>query len=100
MPYKLKLRIIGLLLIVIVSIILLILPSNFFDSGKSICISVLLFNRECFGCGMTRAIQHLIHLEFKQAYGYNRLSFLAFPLIVYLIIEEFIKLFKEIYNKK
>ncbi|MAE15094.1 MAG: hypothetical protein CL821_05835 [Crocinitomicaceae bacterium] len=68
-------------------IILIILPSAFFDHGQSICISVTLFNRECYACGITRAIMHLIHLEFKEALDYNKLVVLVFPLLVILWIK-------------
>lgn len=76
-------------------LLLLWLPKDFFDDGQSICVSVVFFDTKCYGCGMTRAIQHLIHLDFEQASHYNKLSFIVFPLFVYLIIVEFIKTLKE-----
>ena len=51
----------GLLLI---PMVLLVLPADFFDSGRTVCLSVILFNKTCYGCGITRAVDHLIHLEF------------------------------------
>lgn len=80
------------------TVILICLPKNFFDSGQSICISVLLLKKECYGCGMTRAIQHLIHLDFKSAYHYNRLSFIVLPLSIYMGISEIYKLYKQTKN--
>jgi hypothetical protein len=70
---------IGLLL---TPVILLILPSNFFDEGQSICLSYLLFDTECYACGLTRAIQHLIHFDFSIAYEYNKLSIIVFPFLM------------------
>ena len=61
--------------------ILLFLPKDFFDSGQSVCLSVVLIDMECYACGMTRAIQHLIHFDFEQAAHYNKLSFIVFPLL-------------------
>lgn len=75
---------------------LIILPATFFDSGQSICLSVLLLNRECYGCGMTRAIQHLIHFDFEMAYHYNKLSFIIFPLFVFAILNELLKLYSQV----
>jgi hypothetical protein len=75
-------------------IVLLILPSTFFDSGQSICLSKVAFDVECYGCGMTRAIQHLIHLEFETAAHYNKLSFIVLPLLVFVILSEAYKLIK------
>lgn len=73
---------------------LIILPANYFDDGDSVCVSVLLFDVECYGCGLTRAIQHLIHLEFKEAWEYNKLSFAILPLAITMIILELYKLYK------
>lgn len=79
-------------------VILIYLPKNFFDSGQSMCVSVLLLKKECYGCGMTRAIQHLIHLDFKSAYYYNKLSFIVLPLSIYMGISEIYKLYKQTKN--
>ncbi len=77
--------------LLILSIVLLLLPKDYFDSGQSVCLSVVLFNLECYGCGMTRAIQHLIHFDFSAAYAFNKLSFIVFPLLVGMIVYEFVK---------
>lgn len=84
-------RPIGITLFVVLSIlfiVLLILPANYFDTGRATCLSVIFFEMECYGCGMTRAIQHLIHLDFKEAYEFNKLSFIVFPLAVGMILWE------------
>ena len=42
-----------------------ILPADFFDhSTIELCLSKILFDRSCIGCGITRAVMHFIHLEF------------------------------------
>lgn len=74
-------------LLVIVPLILLVLPADFFDYGQSICLSVLLLNTECYGCGMTRAIMHLLHADFSGAWGFNKLSLIVFPLLFMLYIK-------------
>ena len=71
-----------LILLIIIPIVLLIIPANYFDSGNSICISVLFFDRECYACGMTRAIQHLIHFDFSIGYDYNKLSVIVLPFLI------------------
>ncbi len=68
---------------IIVPVILLVLPADFFDQGQSICLSILLLNQECYGCGLTRALMHLIHFEFAEAYYFNILAFIVFPLLAY-----------------
>ena len=83
-------------LLSLLTITLLILPANFFDKGQSICLSMVLLNKECYGCGMTRAIQHLIHFDFEAAYNFNKISFIVFPLIVFLVLMEIKKLYQKI----
>ena len=72
------------------------MPADYFDEGESICISKLLAGMECYGCGMTRAIMHLIHLDFEEAYQYNKLSFIVFPLLSFLAGQSFVKELKYI----
>jgi hypothetical protein len=69
-------------------IVLLALPASHFDHGQTLCLSVLLLDVECYACGMTRAIQHMIHLEIETAYGYNKLSFIVLPVAVVVWLSE------------
>ena len=78
---------------VIVPLVLLALPATYFDHGDAVCLSRILADIECYGCGMTRAFMHLIHLDFAEAWSYNKLSFVVFPLLAFLYGQE---LFKEI----
>lgn len=81
---------------VVLPIMLLVLPSDFFDNGKPMCISILLFHIECYGCGLTRAMMHLIHFEFMDAYFFNPLSFLVFPLLAWLWLRWFLRDLKRV----
>lgn len=81
----------GLLLIIPV---LLFLGADYFDNGPSRCLSVVLFDMECYGCGMTRAVQHLIHFDFAKAAEYNKLSFIVAPLLLYIWVKELIRVFR------
>ena len=60
----------------------MLLPADFFDSGQSLCLSVQIFGQTCYGCGITRAIQHALHFEFKQAYALNPLVAIVLPLLI------------------
>ncbi len=71
------------ILLITIPIVLLLLPGNYFDDRASICLSVLLFDAECYGCGLTRACMHLIHGHFFEAFQYNALSYVAFPVLAY-----------------
>jgi hypothetical protein len=68
----------------LVPVVLLILPADFFDNGQTVCLSVLLFNFECYACGMSSAVMHLIHAEFEMAFAYNMGSFVVFPFLCIL----------------
>lgn len=72
----------------IAPLVLFLLPADFFDSGESMCISVQLFDMHCYGCGMSRAIQHLIHFDFQEAYDYNKLSFIVVFVLLIVWIQE------------
>jgi hypothetical protein len=85
----------GLLLLFLV---LIILPADFFDSGQSVCLSVLFLDIECYGCGMTRALQHLIHFDFAAASNFNKISFIVFPLLTIVWLGELRRTFKKIKN--
>ncbi|MCP4441705.1 MAG: DUF2752 domain-containing protein [Aureispira sp.] len=72
------------LLFLSIPIVLWSLPADYFDSGRTVCLSVWLLNVECWGCGLTRATMHLLHFDFEIAYHYNKLAFVLFPLLVYV----------------
>ncbi|MBC7448560.1 MAG: DUF2752 domain-containing protein [Hymenobacteraceae bacterium] len=64
---------------------LLGLPADFFDHhGPTLCLSRLLLDTECPGCGMTRASMHALHLDFATAWHYNRLVVIVLPLLAWL----------------
>ena len=50
------------------------LPSDAFDEGESMCPSVWLFDVECWGCGSTRAVQHLHHAELGDALYFHAMA--------------------------
>lgn len=65
-------------------IILWVLPADHFDEGESMCPSVVFFDTECFGCGSTRAVQHLHHAEIADALYFHQLSPLIYAFLVFL----------------
>ena len=75
--------------LVVFPIVLLILPLTYFDKGHSLCLFSLLTGEECYGCGMTRACMHIIHLDFSGAVKFNRIAFIALPIMCFLYAKEF-----------
>lgn len=64
--------------------------------GHSVCLFRNLLGTECYGCGMTRALFSLLHLDFVAAWGYNRLVVIAAPLLLYLYLKEVAKTIGEL----
>jgi hypothetical protein len=81
---------------VLLPLVLLLLPADFFDQGQSMCLSKLVAGIECYGCGMTRAIMHLIHLDFAAAAGFNKLCFIVFPVLSFLWVQWFVQDYKRL----
>ncbi|MBK7212038.1 MAG: DUF2752 domain-containing protein [Bacteroidales bacterium] len=79
-------------LLLVSPLVLFCLPSDIFDkSTANLCLSKLIFHRECFGCGITRAVMHAIHFEFSIAWAYNKLVVLVIPFLAYLWVDEILR---------
>ena len=50
------------------------------------CITNKIFGIYCSGCGLTRAAQAMLNLDFYQAFRYNALSFIILPMLFFLIV--------------
>ena len=72
-------------------VILFCIPREWVFHGHTVCLFHNLFGTECPGCGMTRALYSLLHLDFAAAWEYNRLSVLVAPLLAYLYLKEVAK---------
>ncbi|MFN5324168.1 MAG: DUF2752 domain-containing protein [Bacteroidota bacterium] len=84
-----------LIFVAISPLCLLILPIDYFDRGDSICIYNSLTEINCLGCGLTRGIMHLIHLDFKGAWDYSPLSIIIFPCLVMIWLHVVGKIFNK-----
>jgi len=67
-------------------LVLLLLPVSFFDEGPALCFSRLVFGVKCLGCGLTRALMHLIHLDINAAMDFNPLCLVALPLLIWFVL--------------
>jgi hypothetical protein len=67
-------------------LLLILLPAGIFDEGPVLCFSRLVFGVKCLGCGLTRALMHLIHFDFKMAMAYNPLCLAALPLLLWFAV--------------
>jgi hypothetical protein len=90
--YRKTISIIKISGLVVVPIVLLLLPANFFDDGDTVvCLSRSLFDMYCPGCGLTRACMHFIHFEFEEAAHFNQLSFVIMPILMFVWGREFLR---------
>ncbi|MGB0167473.1 MAG: DUF2752 domain-containing protein [Luteibaculum sp.] len=64
------------------------------------CISVLLLDAQCPGCGLSRAFAHMLHFEFLQAWNSNFLAFGIIPMVLIAFVFDS-RRFKRVWiNKK
>jgi hypothetical protein len=63
-------------------LIVYLLPKNFlFENKSTMCIHKILFDFECPGCGMTRALNLALHGSFKEATSFN-MAVIPFLIVV------------------
>ncbi len=82
-----------------VPIMLILLPADYFDTGESISVFEQLGYKDYYSKGMTRAVMHLIHFDFKIAWGFNKIAFIVYPLLSFIYLHYFIKHIYKV-NKK
>jgi len=81
-----------IILFLILPVILYIIPADYFDFGTTLCIVKNLTDHDCPGCGMTRAIFHLIHFEYGAAVQYNKGVVVVLPLLGFLWSQNFFRI--------
>ncbi len=66
-------------------LVLWALPVDFFNHGNGLsCPSKTLLDLECLGCGMTRAVMHVHHLELMEGFFYNAGVVVVYPFLIWL----------------
>jgi hypothetical protein len=70
--------------IALIPVILFFIPPELIMSQHSVCLIKNITGHECYGCGMTRAIFSAIHLHFRDAFMFNRLFIIVFPILIYI----------------
>jgi Protein of unknown function (DUF2752) len=78
--------------ILLVPVVLFFIPLDWIK-GQNSYKNIL--GNECIGCGMTRAVLSVIHFQFENAYNYNKLVIVVFPLLVYIWSKSVLKRFKK-----
>lgn len=79
------------LLILILTLVFFCVPKTYLGDSYPICLFRVIFHVRCLGCGTTRAFWSVLHLKFRDAYAYNHLVLITFPLCVGCIISWILK---------
>ncbi|MBO5921052.1 MAG: DUF2752 domain-containing protein [Bacteroidaceae bacterium] len=94
------LQCIKLLLLLIVPVVLYMIPADGINNGETICIYTRIFGVECWGCGITRAIFSVLYLRFAEAWEYNSLVVIVFPLLLFEWLRSVIRLWRQIQKER
>jgi hypothetical protein len=84
----LKIKITGILLI---PVVFFIIPIQWLEKQHSVCLFKLITGRECYGCGMTRAVLSALHFNFSNAFKYNNLIVIVLPLLIFIWVDLLLK---------
>jgi hypothetical protein len=80
-----------LVFIIIIGMIFFFIPKAYLGDTFPLCLYRILFNKKCIGCGATRAVWSILHLKFIEAFEYNKLIIIIFPLLTACIIKWILK---------
>jgi len=80
-----------MLLVFAIGVVFLFVPMDLLSRIAPKCLFHTLFSTGCIGCGTTRAILSVLHLRFIEAYEYNRLIVVIFPLMIGCLIRWIVK---------
>lgn len=77
-------------------LLLYLIPLEWFCKQHTICLIKNIFDIECYGCGITRAVLCGLHFDIQKAINYNKMVVIVFPLLIYLWTKTTISLYKSI----
>lgn len=86
---------VGVLILIGIPTFFWLIPIDTFDNGPALCPSKWFFNKECLGCGLTRASLYFHHFSFKEALMFNKLIIIIYPFYWLFFIHILGKLFNK-----
>lgn len=72
------------------------LPVSFFEAAPSVCLVKDFLHLPCPGCGMTRALACVFHGRFLDAFHYNPMVGVVFPLLAFTWTKTVLREWREI----
>lgn len=79
---------------ILIPLVLIILPADFFDEGQSISLFELFGVKDYYSKGMTKSVMHLIHLDIKTSWEFNKLGVIVLPLLSFVWARGFLRDYK------
>ncbi len=73
-------------------LLLAVIPPEVLAHFPSICVFKNLFGFECAGCGMTRAVSSVLHLDLTSAMVHNQLVVVVVPLLLGVFLVDLLRL--------
>jgi len=74
-----------------IPIALALVPLDLVNAGPTLCLYKRFTGADCMGCGMTRSMISLFHLELGAAYDFNRGIIGVAPLLIWLWVKELLR---------
>lgn len=71
-----------MIMLIALPFFIIFFPQEWFNSSRDICLSQILLNKTCPGCGLTRATISITQFRFQDAWQLNKLSFIIYPFLV------------------
>jgi hypothetical protein len=73
-----------IIIFILIPVCLYFIPVNWLEQQHSVCLFKNLTGKNCYGCGITRAILSAMHFQFDIAYKYNKLIVIILPILIYI----------------
>lgn len=61
------------------------------EQERSICLIKNIFDINCYGCGITKAVIAVIQIDLLGAYLYNKMIVVVMPLLLYVWTREILQ---------
>lgn len=90
---------IKLIIYVLVFIVVMSISISYIEE-RSFCLLYNLFSVKCFGCGTTRAVFNLLHLNIGKAIKYNMFAVVWFIVFLFFIFQDILICLKVILFKE
>jgi hypothetical protein len=90
-----QLRFLEITGILLIPVIMFIVPLDWIREQHSVCLFKMFTGHECIGCGMTRAVLSVIHFRFEDAFYFNKLVIIVFPLLIYIWLKTLLNISKK-----